>query len=69
MVTLDTGNRFCKVDITREVRRSESEYNTRGEEQACLFTGAPLHITDEKFTHIYQKAMLLVSWVLKITFA
>ena len=39
----------------------------RGEEQS--FHWRPfLHITDQKFTHIYQKAMLLVSWVLKIIF-
>ena len=65
MVTLDTGNRFC--NNTKCVGVSQ---NITQEGQSCLFTHCPpLHITDEKFTHIYQKAMLLVSWVLKITFA
>ena len=60
MVTLDTGNRFCNntkcVGVSQNITQEET-----------FLTGAPLHITDERFTHVYQKVTLL-EWVLKITF-
>jgi len=61
-VTLDTGNRFCK--ITLGVPHRVAEHNKKKVAQ-CFLTVASFHIT-ERFTHVYQKATHLVS-VLKNT--